>query len=62
MFDESAAYADIGISRAAFTYLLFGVIFPLYITTIGQAVAAMSPSVEISGILSSSVFSFVIIL
>lgn len=49
-------------SRAAFTYLMFGVTFPFYITTIGQAVAAMSPNAEISAILSSSVFSFIIIL
>ena len=62
MIDKSAAYAYIGISRAAFTYLMFGVVFPFYITTIGQAVAAMSPNAEISAILSSSVFSFIIIL
>lgn len=49
-------------SRAAFTYLLFGTFFPFYITTIGQMVAAISPNPEISAILSSSVFSFIIVL
>ncbi|TFY79979.1 hypothetical protein EWM64_g4033 [Hericium alpestre] len=35
--------------------------FPLYYTTISQAVAAMSPSAEVAAILYSFLFSFVII-
>jgi ATP-binding cassette, subfamily G (WHITE), member 2, SNQ2 len=65
-------------SRAGYTYLALGVIFPLYFSTVGQvalisppesfanmslkAVASMAPSAQISAILSSFVFSFVIIL
>ncbi|GLB42209.1 putative ABC transporter superfamily, ABCG family. PDR (TC 3.A.1.205) subfamily protein [Lyophyllum shimeji] len=47
-------------SRAGFTYLVLGVIFPLYYTTIGQAVAAMAPNAEIAALLFSFLFSFVI--
>ncbi|TBU44086.1 pleiotropic drug resistance ABC transporter [Dichomitus squalens] len=46
--------------RAGFTYLFMGVIFPLYYTTIGQAVAAMAPSAEIAALLFSFLFSFVL--
>ncbi|KAG8216186.1 ABC-2 type transporter-domain-containing protein [Butyriboletus roseoflavus] len=46
--------------RAAYTFLLLGVLFPIYYTTIGQAVAAMSPTAEIAGILFSFLFSFVL--
>jgi ATP-binding cassette subfamily G (WHITE) protein 2 (SNQ2) len=48
-------------SRAGFTYLLMAVIFPIYYTTIGQAVAAMSPNAEIAALLFSFFFSFVVI-
>ena len=47
-------------SRAGYTYLAFAIVFPLYYTTIGQAVAAMSPNAEIAAILFSFLFSFVI--
>lgn len=47
-------------SRAGYTYLLYGVIFPLYYTTIGQAVASMAPNAAISALLFSVLFSFVI--
>ncbi|EAU89680.2 hba2 [Coprinopsis cinerea okayama7 len=47
-------------SRGGYTYLMLGIIFPLYYTTIGQAVAAMAPSVEIAALLFSLLFSFVI--
>ncbi|KAH9941401.1 pleiotropic drug resistance ABC transporter [Amylocystis lapponica] len=46
--------------RAGFTYLFFGVLFPLYYSTIGQAVAAMSPSAEIAALIFSFLFSFVL--
>lgn len=49
-------------SRAGYTYLLYGVIFPLYYTTIGQAVASMAPNAAISALLFSVLFSFVITL
>lgn len=46
--------------RAGYSYLMIGVIFPLYYTTIGQSVAAMSPNAEIAAILFSFLFSFVL--
>ncbi|KIJ64910.1 hypothetical protein HYDPIDRAFT_132105 [Hydnomerulius pinastri MD-312] len=46
--------------RGAYTYLVLGVLFPVYYTTIGQAVAAMSPTAEIAGIVFSFLFSFVL--
>ncbi|KAH7929028.1 hypothetical protein BV22DRAFT_1057873 [Leucogyrophana mollusca] len=47
-------------SRGGYAYLLLGVLFPAYYTTIGQAVSAMSPTAEIAGILFSFLFSFVL--
>ncbi|EMD36973.1 hypothetical protein CERSUDRAFT_114880 [Gelatoporia subvermispora B] len=47
--------------RAGYTYLMLAVVFPLYYTTIGQAVAAMSPNAEIAALIFSFLFSFVII-
>jgi ATP-binding cassette, subfamily G (WHITE), member 2, SNQ2 len=49
-------------SRAGYTYLLFSVLFPIYYTTIGQAVAAMAPNAEIAALLFSFLFSFVLTL
>ena len=49
-------------SRAGYTYLMLGIAFPLYYTTIGQAVAAMSPSAVIGSVLFSCLFAFVIAL
>ena len=46
--------------RGGYTYLMLGILFPTYYTTIGQAVAAMSPTAEIAGILFSFLFSFVL--
>ncbi|KAF9225036.1 hypothetical protein BS17DRAFT_731853 [Gyrodon lividus] len=46
--------------RGAYTYLVLGILFPAYYTTIGQAVAAMSPSAEVAGIMFSFLFSFVL--
>ena len=48
--------------RAGFTYLFMAIFFPLYYTTIGQAVAAMSPNTEIAALLFTFLFSFVITL
>ncbi|TFK38228.1 pleiotropic drug resistance ABC transporter [Crucibulum laeve] len=47
-------------SRAGYTYLVFGVIFPLYYTSIGQATAAMVPNAETAAILFAFLFSFVL--
>ncbi|KAH9934163.1 pleiotropic drug resistance ABC transporter [Fomitopsis serialis] len=46
--------------RGGFTYLMLGVVFPLYYTTIGQAVAAMCPNAEIAALVFSFLFSFVL--
>ncbi|KAI4517501.1 ABC-2 type transporter-domain-containing protein [Schizophyllum commune] len=47
-------------SRAGYTYLMLGLVFPFYYTTIGFAVAAMAPNAEIANILFSLIFSFVL--
>ncbi|GBE83477.1 pleiotropic drug resistance ABC transporter [Sparassis latifolia] len=47
-------------SRGGFSYLMYGIFLPLYYTTIGQAVAAMSPNAEIAALLFSFLFSFVL--
>ncbi|TFK38290.1 pleiotropic drug resistance ABC transporter, partial [Crucibulum laeve] len=47
-------------SRAGYTWLMMCIAYPLYYTTIGQAVAAMAPSAEIAALLFSFLFSFVI--
>ena len=48
--------------RAGYSYLMMGVLFPIYYTTIGQSVASMSPNAEIAAILFSFLFSFVLTL
>ena len=48
--------------RAGYTYLMLGIVFPIYYTTIAQAVAAMAPSAVIGSLLFSTLFSFVIAL
>ena len=48
--------------RAGYTYLMLGIVYPLYYTTIGTAIAAAAPTAEIAGILFSTLFSFVIAL
>ncbi|KAF8888618.1 pleiotropic drug resistance ABC transporter [Infundibulicybe gibba] len=47
-------------SRAGYTYLMLGVVFPLYYTTFAQGVASMAPNAEMAAILYSLLFSFVI--
>ncbi|KAF9461727.1 pleiotropic drug resistance ABC transporter [Collybia nuda] len=47
-------------SRAGYTYLLFGVIFPLFYTSLAQAVAAMVPTAELAALLFSVLFSFIL--
>ena len=48
--------------RAGYTFFFLTVLMPYYCTTIGQAVAAAAPTVEIAGLLFTSTFSFVLIL
>ncbi|KAG1807446.1 ABC-2 type transporter-domain-containing protein [Suillus subaureus] len=48
-------------NRAGYTYLMYGVVFPLYYTTIAEAVGAMAPNAVIASLLFSTVFSFVVI-
>ncbi|KAG2159222.1 ABC-2 type transporter-domain-containing protein [Suillus bovinus] len=47
--------------RGGYTYLMYGIVFPLYYTTIAEAVGAMAPSAVIASLLFSTVFSFVVI-
>ncbi|KDR66421.1 hypothetical protein GALMADRAFT_80772 [Galerina marginata CBS 339.88] len=47
-------------SRAGFTYLMYGVCFPIYYTTIALAIASMSPTAEIAGLMYSFLFTFVL--
>ncbi|KAJ7757814.1 hypothetical protein DFH07DRAFT_958679 [Mycena maculata] len=46
-------------SRAGYTYLVMGVIFRLYYTSFGQAVAALAPNAQLAAVLFSFLFSFV---
>ena len=48
--------------RAGYTFFMMAVLIPAYYTTVGQAIAAMAPTVEIAGLLFTSLFSFVLIL
>ena len=48
--------------RAPYTFFIFAVLVPFYYTTIGQAVAAIAPTLEIATLLFTSTFSFVLIL
>ena len=48
--------------RTGYTFFMLVVVFPLYYTTIAQAVAAISPNATISSLLFSMLFSFVITL
>jgi len=48
--------------RAGYAYLGLGALFPIYYTTISQAIASMAPNAEIAAILFGFLFSFVITL
>ena len=48
--------------RAGFTFLFLMVLMPFYYTTIGQAIAAAAPSVEIAPLMFTATFAFVLIL
>jgi len=47
--------------RAGYTFFMVAVLIPFYYTTVGQAIAAMAPTVGIAGLLFTSLFSFVLI-
>ncbi|KAK2462635.1 hypothetical protein APHAL10511_005368 [Amanita phalloides] len=47
-------------SRAGYTYLMLGVVFPLYYTSIAQAIASIAPTADVAALLFSVLFSFVI--
>lgn len=47
--------------RAGYTYLMYGIVFPMYYTTVAQAVASMAPTAVIASLLFSALFSFVVI-
>lgn len=49
-------------SRAGYTYLMLGVIFPAYYTSLAQAVASITPNAEIAALLFSFLFSFILTL
>ena len=49
-------------SRAGFTYLMYGICFPIYYTTVALAVASMSPTAEIADLMVSLLYSFIIVL
>jgi len=48
--------------RAGYAYLVLGVIFPVYYTTISQAFASMAPNAETAAIIFGFLFSFVLTL
>ncbi|KZT01955.1 pleiotropic drug resistance ABC transporter [Laetiporus sulphureus 93-53] len=47
--------------RAGYTYLLFGVIYPVYYTSFGQATAAMAPNAEIAALIFNALFAIIIV-
>ncbi|KLO14358.1 hypothetical protein SCHPADRAFT_826595 [Schizopora paradoxa] len=47
-------------ARAGYTWLTYGVVFPLYYTTLAHAVASMSPNHAIASIVFTTAFSFVV--
>ncbi|KAH9045960.1 ABC-2 type transporter-domain-containing protein [Lactarius hengduanensis] len=47
-------------SRAGYSYLMFGIMYPMYYTTFSLWVAALSPNPEIAAQLFSFFFSFVV--
>ncbi|KAG2073832.1 hypothetical protein BDR04DRAFT_1178890 [Suillus decipiens] len=47
--------------RGGYTYFMLSIVFPLYYTTVAEAVAAMAPSAVIAALLFNVFFSFVII-
>jgi len=57
-------YALIGFSssRAGYSYLMLGIVYPMHYTTFSLSVAAMSPNSEIAAQLSSFFFSFGVLL
>ena len=48
--------------RAGYTFLMIGILYPAYYLTLGQAVASMAPSADISALLFAFFYAFIIIL
>lgn len=48
--------------RAGFTYLMHGVLFPVYYTTFAVAIASMCPTAEIAGLIYAFLFAFIMTL
>jgi len=48
-------------SRAGYTYLMLGFLFPIYYTTFAQMAASLAPNIEIAGMLYGFFFSFTLI-
>ena len=57
-------YALVGFpsSRAGYSYLMLGIIYPMHSTTFAQWVGAMSPNSEIAAQLSNFFFTFGLLL
>jgi ATP-binding cassette subfamily G (WHITE) protein 2 (SNQ2) len=49
-------------SRAAFSYLFYCIVYPLYYTTFGQAVVVISPNGVVAATLFGVLFSFMLVL
>ncbi|OSX66785.1 hypothetical protein POSPLADRAFT_1128402 [Postia placenta MAD-698-R-SB12] len=48
-------------SRAGYSYLMLAVVYPLYFTTVGQAVGAFSPTPEAASLGFSALFAFMLL-
>ena len=49
-------------SRTGYLFLAFSILFPLYYTSIAQAVAAMSPNAPIAAVLFTMLYAIVVAL
>ena len=49
-------------SRAPYSFLIMDVVFPLYYTSFAMGITAVSGTAEIAALLTSSLFSFVVML
>ncbi|KAG1743692.1 ABC-2 type transporter-domain-containing protein [Suillus paluster] len=47
--------------RAGYAYIMYGIVFPIYYTTIAEAIASMAPNAVIASLLFTMLFSFVTI-
>ncbi|KAF8994409.1 ABC-2 type transporter-domain-containing protein [Cyathus striatus] len=47
-------------SRTGFTYFIYGVLYPFYYTSLALAVASVSPTAELAGLVMAVLFTFVV--